>query len=231
VLYDQGEFEAAVDRLIQCSNNHPEDPDAAWEVGILLNHLENFEDAVRWFQLAIDGGGLSAQASVADLSGAARAASAAGHNDLAAAWQAIALERAFHLGRGEWNPTLEKAAASATNAKEIHQWIKSDQQFAELFETSAQYYLRAYDRKNALFSVSVLRSLSPENEVRYLDMHATYLLQMGRIKDGLDLRVQDVSFALAAAMERASPERSTAVDPVALARHVRLPPPPMCAGW
>ena len=55
-LYRNGHFQAAVDKLIACTELVPDDTAALWDVGVMLSQLRDYPNALSWMQAAIESG-------------------------------------------------------------------------------------------------------------------------------------------------------------------------------
>jgi hypothetical protein len=189
-LFDEGKSGFAVEKLIECTERLPEELGVFWEVGMLLTHLKEHAEAVRWLQQALVVGAQYDPSVLQPWHYAKAAATAhdAGKQALAVKLQSVGIELAFKLEPGTWTVTLEKAAR-ATKQEDVD-WITADETGTELFHKLATMYIDAHDRKRALLSFSVLLLLYPDHPNVHRS-HATYLMQMGRIGEGLVLQTQN----------------------------------------
>ena len=54
VFYRRGDFQAAVDSLIECTELLPGDVDVVWDVGVMLSQLRDYAAALSWMRAAIN---------------------------------------------------------------------------------------------------------------------------------------------------------------------------------
>ena len=195
-LFGQGHVEAAVGKLVECTVLLPDEFGAFWEVAMLLHHLEAHQDALIWLQNAIAVGLQNDPTSVQarHYQAAASTAHLTAEHVLAVKLQETALEVALKLVPGTWTATLETAAL-ATNRAEL-EWMfgageELTQDPTDLFQRLASsYYIDAHDRKSALLAFTVLQLLHPDNPAVHFTK-GTYLLNMGKIKDGLQMQLDN----------------------------------------